>query len=294
MTVKQIIKTVFGVVGLLFALSIIFGATTTVPQGSVGVYLRFGKSFPDALAPGFHTKFPFVDDIRLMPVTISRYDSGELNLKSKDSQEVHAKITLNYHIASNFAVYLYGKVAGDDSEINSIIIQPVVPGKAGESFADFTIDQLVASREGLVKDLKQRLVDDLGKQGLIVDDVNITDFNFSTVYNNSIENKVTTEQAKITAQLTLDKETISAQIQVVNANAAANALVAQAKGEADAEKLRAQGDASAIKIRSDALQSASDKYIPYVIATRWNGQTPVVSSVPGTNNIINVPSLGQK
>lgn len=274
MTINQILKLVgFSVLGI-FALCLLLGMSTTVPQGSVGVYLSMGKADTQYLAPGFHLKAPFVSEIKLMPVTTFRYDSGDMNLKSKDKQHVTTKITVIAHIDPAFAVRLYGRVAGDPDRISTMLVNPVIPGVAGTAFAHYTIDELVTKRD----DLRAEMVADVKKSfaadGLILDDLNVTSFNFSDSYNKTIEDRMAAEQSKTTAQLQLDRQTIQARLTVVTANAEADAAISKAKGDAEAVRLNAEAEAKAIRIKNEALAGASPMFVQYEAATRWNGVLP--------------------
>lgn len=293
MTLGQYIK--YGAFAFiaLFVIALMFGVTTTVPQTAVGVKLHFGKASPVVLQPGLHWKMPFTDEIVPMSTAQVRYDSGPLALKSKDSQEINSNVTVTYHTNGTRAVFLYGLASGDPTRINDILVKPAVFGIAGQAFASYTIDELITKRDELVVNLRARLKNNLATSGLILDDVFVTSFGFSDVYNKSIEEKVSAEQAKLTAQLTLDKEKISAQTRVVVANAQAEANISAANGEATARLTRAEAEAKSIAVQNKALESVSDKYIPYLVASKWDGVLPKVSSSQGSSNIINLPTVGK-
>jgi prohibitin 2 len=285
MTISQLIKIGIGTLVGIFLLCILLGASSTVPQGSVGIMLRFGQANKEVLAPGFHLKAPFADTIEYFPISTARFDTGNIGLKSKDSQEIQSNISVLYHVmADNCAVGLYTRTNGNPDQIPEISVKSQVYGATGAQFASYTIEELVTKRaelkNGLFNDIKNRLASSC----IVVDDVNIVSFEFSDKYNQSIEAKVQMDQARLTAQLTLEKEKVSSEIRVVNAKADADAAIATAEGEAKSIKLKADADADAIKVKAQALNAAPANYVNYIAATNWDGQLPqVTSGVPFLN-----------
>ena len=279
MTISQLIKIGIGTVVGIFLLCVLLGASASVPQGSVGILLRFGKANTEIMTPGLHMKVPFSDTIENIPVSTFRYDTGNLGLKSKDSQEIVSNITVTLHTKSdNCAVDLYTQTGGDSDKIADLIVKPTVIGITGSQFSSYTIEELVTKRADLKNGLFKSVRDKLGAQCLAVEDVNITTFGFSDQYNQSIEGKVIAEQSRLTAQLTLDKEKISSEIRVVNAKADAEAEIAKADGDSKAVKLRADAEADAIRVKASALNAAPASYVNYIAAQQWNGQLPQVTN----------------
>jgi len=292
MTVSQIIKYGLWAFIAIFGLSFLLGATTTVHQGNVGIYLLAGKANSQYLEPGFHLKAPFIADVQQMPVTTFRYDSGDLALRSHDGQHVTARVVATGHINPAFAVKLYSKFQSvDPDRITSVLVGPVVSGLSGSTFAHYNVDDLVSKRDDLRKETANDVKKQLALDGIELEDLNIVAFNFSKEYNDNIERKMGVEQARLTAKLTLDKETIQSQVQVVQSKAQAEAAIATAQGEAESTRLRAEAEAKAIKVKNEALNNASPNFVSYLYATKWDGQLPNVSGVQ--NPLLNLPAPRQ-
>lgn len=291
MTINQIIKYVVWTIVGIFGLSVILSSTTTVQQGNVGIYLNMGKANGDYLAPGFHFKTPFTTKIKQMPVTTFLYNSGDMNLRSKDGQHVTTKVTATVHVSPVFAVKLYSKLSSvDPGKIAAILVRPVISGISGQTFAHYNIDDLVAKRDDLRNETAIDVKNQLSSDGLILDDLNIVSFNFSDEYNTNIEQKMAAEQARITAKLVLDKETTQSQIKVVNAKADADAAIAKATGDARATIINAEANANAIKVKNQAMIGASSLLIQYEAITHWDGVLPTYMTGDGTVPFVNIPT----
>jgi regulator of protease activity HflC (stomatin/prohibitin superfamily) len=281
MTISDIIKYGLWAVGLIMLLSISLGSTTTVPQGYAGIYLVLGKANPTPLEPGFHGKLPFISNVVLTPTTQFKYDTGGVTFKSSDSQQVQTRIVVTLHQKLGSVVSIYGNVAQDVDSAAQVVVAPDVAGDAGIEFSKYTINELVTKRSELTSSLFTKIKADLDKQGFAVDNLNVTDFHFSDIYNNSIEQKMSAEQSKLTAQATLETQTVQANIKVVNAKAEADAAIAAATGEATAVTIKAKADAQAIDLKNEALAKVGPNYINYLQLTQWDGHWPTYYGVGG-------------
>ena len=109
----------------------------------------------------------------------------------------------------------------------------------------------------------------------IYDEFNITNFSFSNVFDDAIEQKLVAEQNKLKAA-TENEQRVAA------AKADAEEAKARADGEAEAAKIKAQGEAEAIKTKDDAdayanktiNESITPSLIDYNKVDKWNGQGP--------------------
>ena len=120
---------------------------------------------------------------------------------------------------------------------------------------------------------KWELLDVLGHQvKMLVNDVNIINFDFSEAYNKAIEDKQVAEQKLKKAET--DKQS----------------AVVKAQAEAEKKKIAAEAEAAATKVKADAQAEANEKLnksinkslIDYEIANKWNGELPKVSGSNGT------------
>jgi regulator of protease activity HflC (stomatin/prohibitin superfamily) len=106
-----------------------------------------------------------------------------------------------------------------------------------------------------------------------VEQVSITDFDFSDQFNVAIENKVTAEQNALTEQNKLKVIEFQAQQQIAAAMGQRNSTVAQAQGQAEAIKLNAEAEAYRVQLVQTQL-SKSPQFIDYIKANKWSGNFP--------------------
>jgi regulator of protease activity HflC (stomatin/prohibitin superfamily) len=101
------------------------------------------------------------------------------------------------------------------------------------------------------------------KYGIIIDNFNITNFNFSDEFNKAIEEKQVAEQKVLTAKQELEKAKVEAEKKIV-----------QAEAEKKANELK--------------QVSLTDNIIKEKFIEKWNGELPKAS---GGNSIFNINEL---
>ena len=256
--VKNILKKLKWVSLGLLCLVIFFNSFGTIGAGERGVLLRFGAVTGNIKNEGLYFKIPFVEKVIKSDIKVQK-EQVDADAASKDLQTVTSTVALNYHIDPNYVATIYQEV-GVEYKIR--IIDPAVQEAVKASTAKFTAEQLITKREMVREEIKTLLRERLHARGLIIDEFNIVDFNFSLSFNAAIEAKVTAEQ---------------------NAFAARNKLE-QIKFEAEQAVAEAKGKAEAITIEAQALQNN-----PQVLELRalenWNGVLPQVTggAIPFVN-----------
>ena len=95
--------------------------------------------------------------------------------------------------------------------------------------SQYTAEQTITLRNEVSDKCLQEIQSRVGKYGIIVDEFNIIDLDFSEAYNQAIEEKQVAEQKVLTAQQELEKAKIEAEKKVVEAKATkeANELLNQ-------------------------------------------------------------------
>ena len=133
------------------------------------------------------------------------------------------------------------------------------------SVAKFNAEELVTKRETAKGVIAQAIRNTLTSNNILVENVFITDFQFSQAFASQIEQKVVAFQKFLTEQNNLRAVPVIANQNVVQAEAAARANIAKASGESEA-----------IKIITGQLRS-SPEYLQWQTINRWNGQLPYAS-----------------
>jgi len=254
--------TVVGFFVLLVVLSIAwpFG---TVGAGERGIVLNWGAVQGKVLGEGLYVRIPVMQHVVLMDVKIQK-EEVTATAASKDLQTVNSKVALNYHIEPDKVSDIYQNIGID---YNYRLIDPALQESVKASTANYTAEELVTKREQVRDEIKQRLVEKLNPRGIIVDDFNIVDFEFSQSFNEAIELKVTAEQSALAAKNKLE----------------------QIKFEADQQVAEAQGKAEALRIEASALQN-NPQILQLRALEKWDGKMPAVMG-SGATPFVDVSSL---
>lgn len=245
--VKKIKQKGLLIVIILLALMFIFGAVGTVGAGERGILLQFGAVKDRVFGEGLYFKIPLVQQVVKLDVKMQK-DEVPASASSKDLQIVTSKIAINYHLAPESVNQIWQEVGKD---YNSRIIAPSIQEAVKAVTAKFTAEELIIEREDVKNQIKANLAERLVKNNIIVDEINITSFDFSDAFNAAIEAKVTAEQLKLKAERDLERIRI----------------------EADQKVVEAEGKAKAIKTEAQALNS-NPRVVDLRWIEKWDGKVP--------------------
>ena len=236
----------YSLVGLL-VLVLLLNTFGIVRAGQRGVLLQFGAVQDKVFDEGLYIKIPFVQKVKKIDVRIQK-DEVSVSAASKDLQVVTSKIALNYHLNPKVVNKLWQEVGKD---YNLRIIAPSIQEAVKATTAKFAAEELITRREEVKEAVKANLSERLAERGILVDEFNIIDFDFSRAFNDAIEAKVTAEQLKLKADRDLERIKIEKE-QMIAA---------------------AQGKAEAIRIEAQALK-ANAKVVELRWIEKWNGIVP--------------------
>ena len=234
------------IIGVL-ALTLILGTFGTIGAGERGILLQFGAVKDKVFNEGLYFKIPFIQSVVKMDVKIQK-DEVPASASSKDLQIVTSKVAINYHLSPNKVNSIWQDVGRD---YNSRIIAPSIQEAVKSVTAKFTAEELIVKREEVKDQIKINLAERLIKNNIIVDEINITAFDFSQAFNEAIEAKVTAEQLKLKAEMDLERIKIEASQRVAES----------------------EGKATAIRIEAQAL-SANPRVVELRWIEKWDGKTP--------------------
>jgi len=234
------------IIGVL-ALTLILGTFGTIGAGERGILLQFGAVKDKVFNEGLYFKIPFIQSVVKMDVKIQK-DEVPASASSKDLQIVTSKVAINYHLSPNKVNSIWQDVGRD---YNSRIIAPSIQEAVKSVTAKFTAEELIVKREEVKDQIKINLAERLIKNNIVVDEINITAFDFSQAFNEAIEAKVTAEQLKLKAEMDLERIKIEASQRVAES----------------------EGKATAIRIEAQAL-SANPRVVELRWIEKWDGKTP--------------------
>jgi len=277
--VKRIVITVI-IVFVLLVLAV--SSTVTIQSGTVGVVSVLGAVRDNTFGAGFHVKAPFVTAVTKMDIQTQKTEVSTA-AASKDLQTVAVVAAINYHIDAQGASQLYREVG---MTYEQKIIAPAIQESIKSVIARFSAEELITMRQTVSVGIKDELSDKVIEYGIIIDEFNIINFDFSEEFNNAVEAKQTAQQDALKAQQELARITIEAQQQVEQAKAEAEAIKARADAEAYAIRAQAEAEAFAIEVIQKQLANSPESIIEYRKVEKWDGQLPVVSG--GSNTILDV------
>lgn len=269
----------------LVVIIVFFASVTVVPSGHTGVEVTMGKVTGNVFGDGLHFKAPFVTKVIKMDNQIQK-ETADTNAVSKDLQTVSASIAVNYHLSSESSAEMYKSVG--KGYVDKILL-PAVQESTKAIMAGYNAEGLITNRGKVSVEIEELIQQKTQDYGIVIDSLNITNFDFSAEFNAAIEQKQVAEQNKLKAETEKEQKIIEAEAQ-----AAEKTIAAQA--EADAAKLKAEGEAEAIRTKAEAQAEANEKIAksltPEVLRDKtidkWSGEYPDVVAGEQSSMLIDI------
>jgi regulator of protease activity HflC (stomatin/prohibitin superfamily) len=229
-----------------------------VPPGYVGVVVQLGQVQPNTLPPGLYFRPFLVQDVIDFETRVRPHSFKAIDAASREYQSVKLTGTLNFSIDSQQADDLYSRVGLDFAER---VVDAAFSDTIKEIVPRYAVTEILAKREEIRGLTKDKLSTSLGRYGIIVEDVYLTDISFSPEYTQAIEQKQVAQQAVEREREVLNQKRIQA-----------DQAEAEAKGQALAEVARAQGSAEANRLLTESI---TPTLIEYRRVQRWDGKLPL-------------------
>lgn len=247
---------------VLFLIVVLFSSSfRTIKSGEVGIRVRFGKVVSTQMNEGINFKIPFIEKIVKMNIQVQKTEI-ETESSSKDLQLVNMRLAVNYKIDGKKATNLYKNVG---TKYEDVILQPAIQESIKAVTSKYTAEELITKRNEVSIESMKELDNKVNKYGIVIDNFNITNFNFSEEFNKAIEEKQVAEQKVLTAKQELEKAKVDAEKKVVAAEA-----------EKTANDLK--------------MQSLTDNIVKEKMIEKWNGELPKVT---GNGSIFDISNIIQ-
>lgn len=256
-------KIVAGVIGGL-AITTFLASSTIVPAGHTGVQVVLGKVSNDTFTEGFHLKTPFITHVIDVSNKIQKYES-DADAVSRDLQAVSSTIAVNYRINSASSASVYQNIGMD---YENVLIAPAIQEGMKAISSQYTAEELITRRTEVGEGVKDFLNGKLNSYGVYIEKFNIVNFDFSTTFNDAIEQKTAAEQNLLRTKTEQEQEIVKAKAEAEKKTIAA---------EAEANRILAVADAQA-QANKEIEASLSEKVIQYKIIESWDGTYPKVVS----------------
>ena len=235
------------VIALIVMFLLIFNPIAIVGVGERGVKVTLGRVSPESYMEGVHFVTPFISKIKNMDVKTQK-SFMDTEVYTKDIQQARISYVINYNLQPQNAHKMYREVG---MNYTSTILMPVVEGTIKDVIGKWNAQDLVANREAATTDIIGKLQRQLEPKYINVTGFQITEINYSKVFEQAIESKVTAEQEALKAK---------------------NRTV-QIQEEAKQKIISAEAEARSMKIRSDAL-AKNKSLVQYEAVQKWNGVLP--------------------
>ena len=257
---QKTLGTVTGVA--IFAVGVIWSSFTIVPAGHVGVQITLGEVNQTVLNEGAQFVNP-ISNVKHVDVRLARANLNGASAGTKDIQQVHTDIVINYRLTPAKVPHIYKEFGLD---VDTKVLGPAINESFKSAVGHYTSEELITKRDAVNADIVARLTEKLSPFNIVVNNVSLVNFGFSKAYQDAIEQKVIATQAKLRADQDYER------IQVE-----AKSRIAQAKGEAEA-----------IAIQASAIQhQGGAAYVQLQAIEKWDGKLPSVMGA-GPTPFINV------
>lgn len=211
---KNIVKV--SVIGVLLLLGLVTLLTSmrSVDTGRIGVVTQMGAVTGRELKEGFAFVAPWGFN------NVTEYDiktqKNEIKAAAatKEQQDVTAKVVITYHLESGKVSEIH-RTVGVGYE--GVLIKPVAESTFKNNSAQFSAPELTSKRLDVEKAVKKALVEKVSSRGIVIEDVAITDMQFSKKYTQAIEDRQVAEQNAKRAEYNLQQARFDAQSQEVQA-----------------------------------------------------------------------------
>ena len=244
---KKNLATPVTVILLLIVFIILCNPIAIVDVGERGVKVTLGKVSPQSYTEGIHLITPFISKIKTMDVkTQKKYISTDVY--TKDIQQAQISYVVNFNLQPQNAHNMYREVG---TGYVDTVLMPVVEGTIKDVIGKWNAQDLVANRESATVDILGKLQKQLQPRYINITGFQITDINYSGVFEKAIESKVTAEQDALKAK---------------------NRTV-QIEEEAKQKIISAEAEAKSMAIRANAL-TRNKALVEYEAVQKWDGKLP--------------------
>jgi regulator of protease activity HflC (stomatin/prohibitin superfamily) len=245
---RRVLLFIFGTLTFFIGSCGLYKSVYTVETGENALVKTFGD-ITDVTSEGLHFKIPFVQSAEKVDIR-TRKAEAPASASSKDLQAVHAEVSVNYRLDANKLRDIY-KNTGLDVEVK--LIDPRIQETVKSVTAKYSASELVSLREQVRSEIETALKNNLKPFHVIVEAIQITNFDFSKAFTDAVEAKQTAEQTAMKAKMDLERIKIEAEQQIVTAKATAEQ----------------------IRIQAEAIQKQGGReYVELERIKKWNGVYP--------------------
>ncbi len=287
-----------------FTFYCLFNSFTFVPSGHEGVRVVFGKVLPHSFKEGFQFKWPWE---AVVPQEI-RLNIHELDYTclTHDQQKLTVHMKINWLRRARATPSLFEKVGIYNETVIERIIVPAAQGILKAEIAEWKVSDILLKRQNIKDKVQDALAIWIEKYDLELKEVSLSNFDFSTAYEQAIEEKQKKEQFAQQAEYERQREKTDADRAIAEAKGVADAMIEQAQQRAVGIIQRGESQAAVIlaKARATAYmyEKVAETYTPELLQLeliqKWDKRMPIflngTGDTGGLQMLLNSSSLPSK
>jgi regulator of protease activity HflC (stomatin/prohibitin superfamily) len=208
---------------------------------------------------------PVTSIIFEFPTYVQHVDYEPFEVGAKDAALFSIKPSLNYSVLPGKVPYIFVKYRKPLRDIEQQFIRTTLFEAYKISANRYTSDSLLKSREIFENNVRKILVDSLGKDGFILNQLTCN-ISIPKSLQESIERKNNSVQ-----------KAMQVENEIKTADAQARIAIAQANGQAQAALIAAKAEAEVNRLRQ---QSLTPLLIQQQYIDKWDGVLPTYGQVP--------------
>ncbi|MDR2186680.1 MAG: hypothetical protein LBE62_01345 [Azonexus sp.] len=280
----------YGIIAIFFIAAIVVlttlsGSWYTVDQSERGVVLRNG-AFVGEAEPGLGFKIPVIDNVVKISLQTLKAEFPQVPAYSMDQQPANLNVSVTWKVDPGRVKEAYADFKGIEGLLNRVI-NPQTNKQLKSVFGQFTAYRSISERAKFNADFDIALRDSVKEFPVIIESVQIENIDYSTAYEQSVEQRMLAEVEVQKLEQNARREKIQADIRETQADGEARAVVQQAEAEAKAIKLKGDAEAYAIRERAKAL-AENAKLVQLVQAEKWDGRLPQTMLPTGSIPILDM------
>jgi regulator of protease activity HflC (stomatin/prohibitin superfamily) len=188
--------------GLIFLIILTWASVAYVPAGHVGVLTLFGRVTGEALPEGMHFVNPFKVN-NVMSVRTQEIKEAA-SVPSNEGLIITMDTSLLYHLNPGNASDVYQKLG---PRYMDVVVEPNLRSAVREVTASHSANALYSGeREKVAGEILSQLTRELGKRGVVVENILLRDIQLPAALKQSIEAKQQAEQESLAMSFRLQKE----------------------------------------------------------------------------------------
>lgn len=258
-----------------------------VDAGHRGVKTTWGKvDMSQSYDEGGYWVMPVAERITQLSIQTVKYDIS-VESASKDLQVVNSNVAVNHKLQANDVNKVFKEIGPD---YQTVLINPIVSETIKQVTAKYNAEDLIQERPKVKAEIEETIKNRLSPYSILVEQVSVTDFDFSPEFNSAIERKQVAEQDALTAKNKVAQVEAEALQKKAFAEGEKFSKIELANGEAEA--LRIKGDAEAYRNRV-VKESLDGDILTLEQIKQWDGKFP--NMYVGGNGespaiLLNIPS----